>query len=138
MNTSLTLGYGSLSKYDSKFRTNKIKVQLAWLYTIKNPWQRTVDTKSKTNDKLREKYLQCIPWTKRLLPLCKELLKIEEKTMQEPNIIMGKQTKRENSHTHTHTHTYTHTLPALSTERIKVQWYPSSDERDIVPWSFGL
>ena len=43
--------------------------------------------------------------------------------MQEPNIIMGKQTKRENSHTHTHTHThiYTHTLPALSTERIKVQ-----------------
>ena len=28
--------------------------------------------------------------------------------MQEPNIIMGKQTKRENSHTHTHTHTHTH------------------------------
>ena len=37
------------------------------------------------------------------MPLYKELLKTEEQTMQEPNIIMGKRQK-EKIHTHTHTH----------------------------------
>ena len=41
------------------------------------------------------------------MPLYKELLKIEEQTMQEPNIIMEKRQK-EKIHTHTHTHTHTH------------------------------
>ena len=82
--------------------------------------------KSKTTDKLGEKYLQHTPQTKRLIILLyKEFLKIDKQQTTQYNKWVKHKTRQfthrdtqTHRHTHTHTHTHTHLL-TLSAERCR-------------------